>query len=241
MIEVTVRNWMDPMQVYLLHNEPQAERTLAPIVIQLEGVIHRAESVREVIDESRTQTDARCLITSVLPGMECAMEFVPQLRRKLPDLPIIIWSANLDVPTGVELMRRGAFSVLEYPCSEPTLLLTLHQAVHESQRLRVRTHRESDLRGKLGKLSDGEREVMRLLFDGLTNKEIAARLTVSRRTIEARRQRIVKVTGVANLIRLVVLLAEHGLLDSSRDTAGPPRGTDPIAEIPYLRARSIEA
>lgn len=232
---------MDPMQVYLLHNEPRAEQTLAPITAQLEGMIRQVESVREMFDDARMCSESHCLITSVLPGKESAMDFLPQLGRKLPDLPVIIWSANLDVPTGVELMRRGAFSVLEFPCSEPTLLLTLHQAVHESHRLRVRSHRESDLRGKLGKLSDGEREVMRLLFDGLTNKEIASRLTVSRRTIEARRQRIVKVTGVANLIRLVVLLAEHGLLESSRNTAGRPSGDDPIAQSPFLAKRSIEA
>lgn len=211
------------MELYLLHHEPHAEPDLAPLASQLDCNIQSVASLRELTDCARLRSSTHCLVTSVLPGKDCALDFLPQLKRQFPDLPVIVWSSNLDVPTGVELMRRGAFSVLEYPCSQPKLLLTLHQAIHESQRLRGRVLRERELRSKLNQLSDGERQVMRMLFDGMTNKEIAARLTVSRRTIETRRQRIVRLTGVSNLIHLVVLLAEHDLLESSRPSPEPLR------------------
>jgi two-component system response regulator FixJ len=210
---------MDPMQVYLLHNEPEAQRSLRPVVSQLDGELRLPGSVAALLDEVRFGSGPACLVTSVLLGRACAIEFLPTLRRNCPELPVIIWSANLDVATGVELMRLGAHSVLEYPGTQPALLLTLHQAMHESESSRSRAMRESELRDRLGELTAGEREVMRLLFDGMTNKEIASRLAVSRRTVETRRQRIVKVTGVSNLIALVVLLAEHGMLSDSRASA----------------------
>lgn len=207
---------MEPMRVYLLHNETEADRHLRPAVAQLEGQLNRIGGVSTLLDEFRGQIDPGCLVTSVLPGRECAIEFLPAIKRECPDLPVIVWSSNLDVATGVELMRLGAHSVIEYPGSQHTLLLTLHQAMHESEHSRSRSLRESELRDKLGGLTAGEQEVMRLLFDGMTNKEIASRLAVSRRTVETRRQRIVKLAGVSNLIELVVLLAEHGMLSDTR-------------------------
>ncbi len=204
------------MRVYLLNNAAEAERILRPVVVQLDGTLHPCEGLSALLDQLPFRQEADCLVTSVFVGKDCAIEFLPTLKRQHADLPVIIWSANLDVATSVELMRLGAHAVLEYPCSQPTLLLSLHQALHESEQLRIRCRREDEIRGKLESLTTGEREVMQLLFKGMTNQEIADRLVVSRRTVEARRQRIVKVTGVPNLIGLVVLLAEYGLLADTR-------------------------
>lgn len=205
-------SWMDPMRVYLLHNEPDATVTLRPVVNQLGGLLRRVDSFRGLIEELQRRPDPDCVVASVFPGSECALEFLPVLKREFADLPVIIWSANLDVSSGVELMRLGANTVLEYPGTQPTLLLSLHQALHESGELRLRARREQELRARLQALTPGERDVMQLLFEGLTNQGIADRLAVSRRTVEARRQRIVKVAGVPNLIGLIVQLAQHGLL-----------------------------
>jgi RNA polymerase sigma factor (sigma-70 family) len=207
---------MEPMRVYLLHSDPEAERKLRPVVHQLGGMLRTLDGIRALYDQLQSREPADCLVTDVFPGNECALEFLPALKQQHSDLPVIIWSANLDVSTGVELMRLGAHTVIEFPSSQPTLLLTLHQALHESGQMRLRSQREGELRGKLDSLSEGEREVMQLLFDGKTNKEIAEQLAVSRRTVEARRQRIVKIAGVPNLIGLVVKLAEHGLLQDAR-------------------------
>jgi RNA polymerase sigma factor (sigma-70 family) len=212
---------MEPMRVYLLHNDTDAEQHLRPTVTQLEGTLIRTASAGAFLEEVRSQPDPACLVTSVIPRRECAIDFLPAIKRQCPDVPVIVWSADLDVATGVELMRLGAHSVIEYPGSQHTLLLSLHQAMHESEGARSRSLRENQLRDKLGELSPGEQEVMRLLFDGMTNKEIASRLAVSRRTVETRRQRIVKLAGVSNLIELVVLLAEHGMLSDTRAEGAP--------------------
>lgn len=57
-----------------------------------------------------------------------------------------------------------------------------------------------------------EKEVLRLVCDGLTNAEIATRLTVSRETIKSELKRIFRKIGVANRTQAAVLLVKQGWL-----------------------------
>ena len=55
-----------------------------------------------------------------------------------------------------------------------------------------------------------EKEVLRLVCDGLTNAEIATKLTVSRETIKSELKRIFRKIGVANRTQAAVLLVKQG-------------------------------
>jgi DNA-binding NarL/FixJ family response regulator len=57
-----------------------------------------------------------------------------------------------------------------------------------------------------------EKEVLRLVCDGLTNAEIATKLTVSRETIKSELKRIFRKIGVANRTQAAVLLVKQGWL-----------------------------
>ena len=57
-----------------------------------------------------------------------------------------------------------------------------------------------------------EKEVLRLVCDGLTNSEIATKLTVSRETIKSELKRIFRKIGVANRTQAAVLLVKQGWL-----------------------------
>jgi RNA polymerase sigma factor (sigma-70 family) len=75
------------------------------------------------------------------------------------------------------------------------------------------------LRTRLESLTNREREVMLLVAEGLTNREIGERLEISPRTVETHRERVMsklRVRSVAELTRFVV---EHGL-----DAPGPQAG-----------------
>jgi RNA polymerase sigma factor (sigma-70 family) len=77
------------------------------------------------------------------------------------------------------------------------------------------------LRTRLESLTNREREVMLLVAEGLTNREIGERLEISPRTVETHRERVMsklRVRSVAELTRFVV---EHGL-DAPDPQAGGP-------------------
>jgi len=61
-------------------------------------------------------------------------------------------------------------------------------------------------------LTDREKEVLRLVCDGLTNSEIATCLGVSRETVKSELKRIFRKIGVANRTQAAVLLVKQGWL-----------------------------
>ncbi len=61
-------------------------------------------------------------------------------------------------------------------------------------------------------LTEREKEVLRLVCDGLTNSEIAACLGVSRETVKSELKRIFRKIGVANRTQAAVLLVKRGWL-----------------------------
>jgi len=61
-------------------------------------------------------------------------------------------------------------------------------------------------------LTEREKEVLRLVCDGLTNSEIAACLGVSRETVKSELKRIFRKIGVANRTQAAVLLVKQGWL-----------------------------
>ena len=68
-------------------------------------------------------------------------------------------------------------------------------------------------------LTDRERQVLRLIFCGLANKEIAGELGITVKTVEYHIANILAKLGVANRTQAVVAALEQGLLDS-RDLQG---------------------
>ena len=71
----------------------------------------------------------------------------------------------------------------------------------------------ADKSGPLGTLSPREREVFRLLVRGMTTREMAAELTISSKTVDTHRERIMKKLELHSAVELVRYAAMHSLLD----------------------------
>ena len=147
-----------------------------------------------------------CMLLDVrLPGMSG-----PQLQAQLAemgiDIPIIVVTAHGDVPIAVQVMRNGAIDFIEKPTEAGRLLEAIELA---GGLLANRTPFELPkkiIADRLAKLTDREKEVLRHMLEGKLNKEIAAELGISRRTIEVHRWRIrekMQVRGIAELIRML--------------------------------------
>jgi DNA-binding CsgD family transcriptional regulator len=77
---------------------------------------------------------------------------------------------------------------------------------------------EADMRsnstdpGTLETLSEREREILKLVADGKTSREIAERLSISPKTVDTYRSRLMSKIGVKNLVGLVKFAIRHGLI-----------------------------
>jgi RNA polymerase sigma factor (sigma-70 family) len=155
---------------------------------------------------------AGCLILDVrMPDMS-GPELQAELTRRSFDLPIIFLTAHGDIPTTVLAIKSGAMDFLTKPVVGAELLERVRAALEKSAQLRERASAAQSLRERLEGLTRREREIMKLVADGLPNKEIARSLGISHRTVEVHRARVMQKTGVTNLVELSRLAEAAGLL-----------------------------
>lgn len=149
-----------------------------------------------------------CLLTDVrMPGMS-GVELQEWLARERSLLPVILVTAHADVPLAVRAMKSQALDVIEKPFKLQDLLDRVQHAVRLDAERRAEHEKKTTAARKLSALSDREYEVMTLVVAGLANKQIAHRLDLSEKTIEAHRSHVMKKTGatsVAELVRISTL------------------------------------
>ncbi len=151
---------------------------------------------------------ACCLLLDVrMPGMSGIALFEHVVAQRLTDaLPVIFLTGHADLPTAVEAVKRGAFDFCQKPFSDNALVDRIEQALVQSrEKLKVIVERVG-MQTKLAELTDRERDVMRLVVDGLPNKLIADQLAISVRTVEVHRARVFEKMDVKSAVELANLL-----------------------------------
>ena len=109
----------------------------------------------------------------------------------------------------VRAIKAGAFEFIEKPFDNEVLLDAIHRAI--ASRTREQTHQDriADWAARARELSLRQRQVMGLVAQGLSNKEIALKLGLSPRTVENYRAWVMEKMGarnLADLVRMVVVL-----------------------------------
>lgn len=120
------------------------------------------------------------------------------------DQPIIMLTGHGTVELCRRAFKAGATEFLEKPVNDELLLEALQNAVRVHVRSRERHQANRQARELYGHLSEREREVLGLIVEGLTNKEIGRALVLSPRTVETHRANLfakLQVESLAHLIR----------------------------------------
>jgi two-component system response regulator DctR len=149
-----------------------------------------------------------CLLLDVrMPGMS-GLALFEQLKEKqlLDVLPVIFLTGHADVPTAVDSVKRGAFDFCEKPFSDNALVDRIEQALARSAQTLVAQKTKQNLQANLADLTERERDVMRLVIEGLPNKLIADQLDISVRTVEVHRARVFDKMNVKSAVELANLL-----------------------------------
>jgi two-component system response regulator DctR len=149
-----------------------------------------------------------CLLLDVrMPGMSGLALFEQLVQRGLTEvMPVIFLTGHADVPTAVDMVKRGAFDFCEKPFSDNALVDRIEQALKRSQAVLDARRMKNAVQSRLAELTDRERDVMRLVVEGLPNKLIADQLDISVRTVEVHRARVFDKMEVKSAVELANLL-----------------------------------
>jgi two-component system response regulator DctR len=149
-----------------------------------------------------------CLLLDVrMPGMSGLALFEKLSQKGLADaLPVIFLTGHADVPTAVDMVKRGAFDFCEKPFSDNALVDRIEQALKKSGEVLAARRLRTQVQARLAELTDRERDVMKLVIEGLPNKLIADQLDISVRTVEVHRARVFDKMDVKSAVELANLL-----------------------------------
>jgi two-component system response regulator DctR len=152
-----------------------------------------------------------CLVLDMrMPGMTGLTLFERLAERGLTGtLPVIFLTGHGDVPTAVAAVRQGAFDFVEKPFSDNALVDRIAQALQRSEAAIRERQARAARAARLAELTDRERDVMRLVIEGLPNKLIADQLEISVRTVEVHRARVFDKMDVKSAVELANLLRDQ--------------------------------
>jgi FixJ family two-component response regulator len=139
-----------------------------------------------------------------MPGLD-GVTLLQRVRERYPTMPVVLITGRGDVPLAVNAMKAGATDFLEKPVGDAELIGAVDAALGRLFRCRAEAGAVELARSRLALLTLREREVLEHLVSGASNKEAAARLAVSPRTVEFHRAHIMEKTGAKGLPDLVRL------------------------------------
>lgn len=145
-----------------------------------------------------------CLLLDIrMPGMD-GLALQKALLDKGSQLQVLIITGHGDVSSAREAFRARAVDFLEKPLQEGQLVQALEEAFARLRHTAPSGHRSAEYARHYGSLTAREREVMELVVAGRHNREIAADLAISVRTVEVHKSRVMEkmqVNTVADLVR----------------------------------------
>lgn len=144
----------------------------------------------------------------MMPGMT-GLELQRLLSQRTPWLPLIVITGHGDIDMAVSTIKAGAFDFMEKPIDDRRLALGIEEAAKLKRDELEKDLQSAGLAKRYAELSDRQRQVMDLAVQGQSNKEIAAQLRISPRTVEHYRESAMErmqASKFAELVQMAIRL-----------------------------------
>jgi FixJ family two-component response regulator len=181
--------------------------------------------------EPRTYASAREFLNAIEPDMsgciildvrlpdQSGLDLQVVLTNRAVPLPIVFMTGHGEIPDTVRAIQRGAVDFLTKPVDGDVLLAAVARALAQDDASRATRARRQDLHRRYERLTPREREVFLHLIAGQLNKQVAADLQITERTIKLHRANILEKLEVGSMAELARLAADLGI---------DPAGGEPV-------------
>jgi two-component system, LuxR family, response regulator FixJ len=207
-----------PGPVVFIVDDDDAVRDSLALLLGLRGYATRSFARGEDFLSAIDRLATGCILLDLrLPGID-GLAVQAELATRGITVPIIMLTAHGDAATARASLKAGAFDFLEKPIDDAVLRATIEAALARDHEARDRASRRAAWQGRLARLTPREREVLQLVVHGRHNREIAAALSISPRTVEVYKARLMdklQVDRLPDLIRIALDLELSSRHDAS--------------------------
>ena len=167
-------------------------------------------SVAELLAQVSAETRG-CVIADLVMPEVSGLELQQLLIGRGVMMPVVFLTGHGDIPSSVQAMRGGALDFIEKLAPKEQLTAAITQALERDAQAHLAHARRAERQSRFATLTDREREVLVLVVRGQRNKQIAATLGVTERTVKHYRGTISTKLGVHSVAQLVILASEASL------------------------------
>lgn len=197
------------MNVYIIDDEETVRDSLSWLFESREltcSAFPSGEAFLEALP-SLAANEPSCIVLDLRmePNMS-GIELFNQLLDLRHNWPIIFLSGHGDISLAVNAVQQGAFNFLEKPFADNVLVDHVFEALAQSKSRIARAIQSDLVQEKITLLSNREISVMESILKGLSNRDAAAALDMSVRTVEVHRANLFKKMGVKGAVELTNLL-----------------------------------
>jgi FixJ family two-component response regulator len=192
------------LTVYIVEDD-QSVRDAVGLLLGLHGhAVAMFADAESFLQAYRPEWSGCLLLDIRMPGMN-GLELQERLARIGCRMPAIVMTGHGDVDSARQAFRAQAVDFLEKPLDQARLLDAIAEAFQRQDALRRTRESRAAIDKRLAALTPRELEVMELVVAGRHNRDIAAELGISVRTVEVHKARMMGKLGAASVADLVRL------------------------------------
>ncbi len=196
--------------VFVVDDDASVRESLARVFARAGYQAESYASAAEFLNRAPCDGPSCCLVLDLqMPGLD-GLALQQALVSAGNPVPIVFITGHGDVPTSVQAMKGGAVDFLSKPFETDALLDAVAHALDRSRKEHEMLDELARVRSAVSTLTPREREVLRHMVAGKRNKQIAAELGTTEKTVKVHRARVMEKMGagsIAELVRRVEILS----------------------------------
>jgi len=196
--------------VYVIDDDRLMRGALSTLFRSVELGVKTFSSATEFLQHALPAVPS-CLILDIRMPRLSGLDLQAELGRLGINMPVIFITGYGDIPMSVRAMKAGAVDFLTKPFRDQEMVDAVTAALQRDRKRRSEEESHSEVQVRFASLTQRERQIMGLVTGGLMNKQVAARIGISERTVKIHRGNLMRKMQAKSLAELVVMAQIVGI------------------------------